>query len=186
MKYFSKLVELSKIGYGGEKHQLIASCILIATNELSYGLRTCEKACRDSLREGTGESIVILQISIACFLNSVVAESEVALRPELWFARATCITPCCIGLVSGACKGSGWSPAMHIPISITYHASVSLVTQASYQQIWAFRSHCFWSYMAIFPQRSYGGELFRKSLPTISIVNTSDIIILFARSDRKT
>src|SRR5438876_9179769 len=148
MKYLSKAVELSKIGYSGEKHQLIASCILIATNELSHSLRTCEKACRDSLRERTSESIVILQISIACFLNSVIAESEVALRPELWFARASCITPCCIGFVSGACKGSGWSPAMHISIGITYHASVCLVTQTSYQQIWAFSSRCFWSYMA--------------------------------------
>src|SRR5256885_17268636 len=94
LKYLSESIELCYIGYSREEHQLVTARILIASNEVSHALRACQKTHCNSLREKTCESVVISQIAVACFHYAVITECEVPLCPELWLARATCVTPC--------------------------------------------------------------------------------------------
>src|SRR5712692_11310661 len=117
-----QLIKLGEIGYGGEEHQLIASRLFIAANKLSNRLGICQEISSDLLSEWPGESVVVPHVAQASF-NSIIAKRKVALRPELWPARASEVAPGGTSFVGGAAKRPGWPTTMHIAIRIAGHAS---------------------------------------------------------------
>src|SRR6266571_4056653 len=79
-----QLLELVQIGHCWEKNEFIAARLLIPAHELGNGLWTGEEPSGYSLRERTGESIIILQVARAGSLDMLIAKGKVSLRPELW------------------------------------------------------------------------------------------------------
>src|SRR3989441_10458674 len=107
--HVSQAVELAHVGHGGEEHQLIATGILIPSDELGKGLGGSEQTSGDLLGEGSGEGVIVPQIGSAGLGRST--KREVPLPPEAGPATASHTTPRRPGPARSPGEGPGTSTA---------------------------------------------------------------------------
>src|SRR5437667_3451903 len=150
--HVGQAVELAQVGHGGEQHQLIATGILIPSDELGNGLGGSEQTSGYFLGEGSGEGVIVPQIGSAGLGRST--KREVRLPPEAGLARASSISPGSPGLVSSPGKGPGRTTSMHIAVGVASHPGEDLVTQSSHQQLRTIGLSRLGTYGFVFPVRA--------------------------------
>src|SRR5581483_10964917 len=115
---------------------------------------------------------------LACLNRRPIAESKVALGPQLGLTRPVGVEPGGARFIRGACECPGWASSMHVAVGVACHASEARIALSAEQQGRSLSPGGRGIEMSLLPDQAQRRELFGEMLTPRAILNVGGLIIL--------